>query len=199
METDWVYERSNPAPELMACKSFALRILSSVYIGSFSKLTQVLAVGNRSLSLPASRIANLGTSSLNPLMDGGQIPRNTMADMKESTHSNGGRLQLVANLNNALFWSWVKDSTTLQNAWIVGWSSAYNPPYCVFARRSSTFIGESTPPSRIWSSCWLNILQTRTPLSGKVGEIFGKDTIRTVTTWDRSSQTIHRRTRRSAS
>lgn len=63
-----VYERSNPAPELMACKSFALRILSSVYIGSFSKLTQVLAVGNRSLSLPASRIANFGTSSLNPLL-----------------------------------------------------------------------------------------------------------------------------------
>ena len=65
-----VYERSNPAPELMACKSFVLRILSSVYIGSFNKLTQVLAVGNRSLSLPASRIANLGTSSLNPLTDG---------------------------------------------------------------------------------------------------------------------------------
>ena len=66
-----VYERSNPAPELMACKSFALRILSSVYIGSFSKLTQVLAVGNRSLSLPASRIANFGTSSLNPLLKRG--------------------------------------------------------------------------------------------------------------------------------
>lgn len=65
-----VYERSNPAPELIACKSFALRILSSVYIGSFNKLTQVLAVGNRSLSLPASRIANFGTSSLNPLTAG---------------------------------------------------------------------------------------------------------------------------------
>jgi len=63
------YERSNPAPELIACKSFALRILSSVYIGSFNKLTQVLAVGNRSLSDPASRIANFGTSSLNPLTD----------------------------------------------------------------------------------------------------------------------------------
>jgi len=62
-----VYERSNPAPELMACKSFALRIFSSVYIGSFNRLTQVLAVGSRSLSLPASRIANFGTSSLNPL------------------------------------------------------------------------------------------------------------------------------------
>ena len=68
-----VYERSNPAPELMACKSFTLRIFSSVYIGSFSKLTQVLAVGNRSLSLPASRIANFGTSSLNPLPEQGQI------------------------------------------------------------------------------------------------------------------------------
>ena len=70
MEMEGVYERSNPAPELMACKSFALRVLSSVYIGSFNKLTQVLAVGNRSLSLPASRIANFGTSSLNPLTDG---------------------------------------------------------------------------------------------------------------------------------
>ena len=67
-----VYERSNPAPELMACKSFALRTLSSAYIGSFNRLTQVLAVGSRSLSLPASRIANFGTSSLNPLLEQGQ-------------------------------------------------------------------------------------------------------------------------------
>jgi hypothetical protein len=97
----------------MACKSFTLRTLSSVYIGSFSKLTQVLAVGNRSLSLPASRIANFGTSSLNPLSAQAQI---FACVTKGKTDSKGGRLQLVANLNSALFWSWVKDSTTLQNA-----------------------------------------------------------------------------------
>lgn len=68
-----VYERSNPAPEVIACKSFVLRIFSSVYIGSFSRFTQVLAVGSRSLSLPASRIANFGTSSLNPLLKKSEV------------------------------------------------------------------------------------------------------------------------------
>lgn len=102
MEKSKVYERSNPAPELMACKSFTLRILSSVYIGSFSRLTQVLAVGNRSLSLPASRIANFGTSSLNPLSKQGQPVRNVKIDTRK-THSKGGLPQLVVNLNNALF------------------------------------------------------------------------------------------------
>jgi hypothetical protein len=72
-----------------------------VYIGSFSKLTQVLAVGNRSLSLPASRIANFGTSSLNPLLKPGS--RLEIDGRKRKTHSKGGRLQLVANLNNARF------------------------------------------------------------------------------------------------
>lgn len=80
------YERSNPAPELMACKSFALRTLSSVYIGNFNKLTQVLAVGSRSLSLPASRIANLGTSSLKPLTER-QILSNVKVSMKEEKDS----------------------------------------------------------------------------------------------------------------
>jgi hypothetical protein len=89
---------------VIACKSFVLRIFSSVYIGSFSRFTQVLAVGSRSLSLPASRIANFGTSSLNPL-----LRKREIRSLDEHVlgigepHSSGGRLQLVTNLNNALF------------------------------------------------------------------------------------------------
>jgi len=62
---------------------------------------QVLAVGKRCGSAPASLMQKFGTSSLNPLKyREDEESRRTGAEAT-ATYRSGGRLQLVTNLSNA--------------------------------------------------------------------------------------------------
>ena len=127
------HERSNPAPDEIAWSSLSRSTFSLLYLGSwtkayavsvktrvrtevklvftFNRLTHVLDVGKRCSSLPASRIAKYGFNCLNPLCVPHQQPVNDQRTTG-TTHSRGGRLQLVTKRKNARLCSWSKLSRT---------------------------------------------------------------------------------------
>lgn len=136
---------------------------------TFKRFTQVLAVGNRCSSLPASRMAKRGFSCLKPLESNGHLQRRVIVNneysqkWRSTTTCNKSQehpplllVKVLQNLQinvNGRTRNSQSSILTFQNICIVGSSSPYKPPYWVCALKSCTSTGAFTPPSNIWSSC----------------------------------------------
>ena len=99
--------RLNPAPALTLYNNLSLKTFSSLYTGSFSKLTHVLVLGRRVWSVPLSRILNLGVRLPNP--------------------SNGARGVLVTNLSTFFLSLSSRFCKTFQNICTQGCSAPSSP------------------------------------------------------------------------